>query len=610
MNNTNETTPIPPIRESMRPEAEFAEGKWHTGNLAHWEKIWERDHVARETPFFASVFRLDPGLHIYHLLNLQMNERKCKMKPSVAGWHYGKPGVIAVDLDCETGMTLETVVERARTVIRRLDDAKVRRESYRVFLSGKKGLHIQFLYYAFGPLIDQIGPSPDWEHGHERAVYLALKAICGDVRFDEGTAQTLRLFRVPNSRHDEKSDRYKVPITVEELLTTPAEVLIDMNRQPRTHLSIVPSIVVDDALARLLSHELEKDNVRVANTISIKNTKKATSAITPAQEAERLSQPPIDSNRILYLVDDLCHRRPYLDQAWNSIPWAGKDNSQSTFDFRVAKELYLANWSDEQIRSAVLLRPKSSVPFKDEKYLSRTIIAAKKSAEKLRSRRPAQRVLNTSVEESVNGNLRSCWIDRSPLWRNRIALGFACKEVYFAHVEFAIRLGWKPTEGQWSDVYYIDRSQFCGEGQRIVAEKTLRRCHELLKCIGLLKLVKMGEWGKASQFKVRIPKRDEELLLMEAGKKSKEVFSSYRKLTVDVRRKGREAARKVFQQASAPDTITPEEFQSLDDADQTNRVFNRPNVSTDSGSLCSEGESIPNSTTRIRLNTGDLLDLE
>lgn len=610
MNNTEIQTSIPRKVSDLQPEAEFSEGKWHTGKLTYWEQIWERNHAARETPFFASVFRLKPGMHIYHLLNLQLNERKCRMMPSVSGWHHGKPGVVAVDLDCETGMTLDTVVERARTVIRRLDENKVNRESFRIFLSGKKGLHIQFLYQAFGPLIDQIGPSSDWELGHERAVYLALKAICGDVRFDEGTAQTLRLFRVPNSRHDEKSDRYKVPITVEELLTTPADVLIEMNRQPRPHLSTVPSTTVDDALVQMLKNELEADNALIEKASSIKNAKSSVKAISTAQEARRLGCTPIDSQSILYRIEKLCRYRPYLEQAWNSVPWAGKENSQSAYDFRVAKELYLVDWTDSEIRTAVLVRPKTTSVLKNESYLTRTLASAKESAEKLRSRRPAQRVLNTSVEESINGNLRSCWVDRSPLWRNRVALGFSCKEVYYAHVEFAIRLGWKPTEGQWSDVYYIDRSQFCGENNRMVAEQTLRRCHELLKCVGLLKLIKKGDWGVASQYKVRIPKRDEELLLLEAGKEAKNVLSGKKKMTIDVRREAREAARLVFKKQSGMEAITPEEFQSLDNTDMEERVSNRPNVITVYPSLCSKGELIPDSGPRTGVRTGDLLDLE
>lgn len=578
-------------------EAEWSDGKWHTGKVGLWDACWRAPLKPSSTPRFASAFRLLPGLDVYHKAHLQMNH-KGLWRPSVAGWALAVPGVIIVDLDRKN---FADAVADARRLVDRLDALGVREDSFVLFLSGRKGLHIQFLPEAFGPGLLSIGPSPCFPRRHERAVHVALESVCGDVAFDGGARETLRLFRTPNSAHDQNASRYKVPISIEELRTIDPEALSRLAAAPRTELRTVPAQDEDPALARLLADQLKAAEERMARDSEAllrteANGKKIALPISlvdrpcraidhPAQASQAQDQAqdqdllPQDRETMLEKIGFLLPTRSYLRDAWNARPLAGKKNSSSEFDFRLAKELFLLGWDWPDVSHAVLIRPETSAGKKGPAYLERTLSKAHKSAQRVIFRRPANRVKLTDVAQSAmqNGTLKSSWLDRSILWRSRQGLGPTALRVYYAHVEHAMQAtSFAPVEGMRSKPYFLSRDEMLP----VASRSTITRCHELLKCVGLLILVKEGKRGWASEWRVRIPRREEEAMLAKAALRARERLPSRGNLSRKARRAARSAARKVLRacRENCPDSdlINPENISPLQGKNMAEMVVNRP----------------------------------
>jgi DNA primase catalytic subunit len=107
----------------------------------------------------------------------------------------------------------------------------IKRESVQIYFSGNKGIH--FVIPA-----EVIGVQPHAE------LNMIFKLIANDMNkltkhhtIDTGIYDKVRLFRIPNSVHP-KTGLYKVPITLEELLTSNLSDLKLIASKPRAPLSV------------------------------------------------------------------------------------------------------------------------------------------------------------------------------------------------------------------------------------------------------------------------------------------------------------------------------------------------------------------------------------
>ena len=188
-------------------------------NFSRWDDVWLKEGVSFPHERYASVFKFPPTI----LEHVRQHGR-------VKGWKQAEPGLIAVDIDrAPKDAPWKDCIEKwlpmaladLRRLVERWEAKGVNRRSYVIFFSGCKGFGVHFLAEGFGrEFLAQVKPVGKHQQ-HEEAVLLALKALCGDVVFDHTMAQTLRLYRLPNSLNKKGNDGkglYKVPLTVEETM--------------------------------------------------------------------------------------------------------------------------------------------------------------------------------------------------------------------------------------------------------------------------------------------------------------------------------------------------------------------------------------------------------
>jgi len=493
--------------------------RFHSGKFMPWAEVWLKEQEpSLLTPRFSTVFRQDDSI---------------MQHASVAGWKLAMPGVIAVDVDRDD---LEVARLDMIKVLDRLAQAGASPCNWRLFLSGGKGFHLQFLASSWGqPLLDC--PGAMGLPAHERAVMLALLGICGEARHDAGLRESIRLFRVPNSlyRKPRPGDppRFKVPLSQEELRSLPLPALLSLGSTPRG-LSTVPEGKLDEALAALFNEAKMADDL-LASQDKKKAARRARQWGEAAQFTSSQGLMVPDGRRTILMarINDLLPRRPYLRSAWDGIPWAGRNNSDSEFDFRLCKELLILGWGQQDVLHAMLMRG-SGPGQKNPLYYQRTIERATHSANKVRQR---------PLLETMSGD---DWIESSPIWLPRHGLGQTAHVLFNAHLRTLASLGWDKRPGTWSPCYYLasgDLHADFNEGKgRIATKQTVRRLHELLKCVRLIKLVRQGQGKQASQYKLRIPLVMEEPGLIKAALAAKQVMGSRKSLKLETRREARRAA--------------------------------------------------------------------
>jgi hypothetical protein len=319
---------------------------------------------------------------------------------------------------------------------------------------------------------------------------LALEAVTNGVIYDIGCYQTLRIFRLGNTHHD-KAERYKIPLTPAEVRTMRAEMVMSLAQKPRLNLPTVPGSDFDPALAYLLGLKIkaaqEKDRERQERKAFVPVARPAR---TPAQGEEREregSETPVNDTGVLRRVQLLLPDKKWLYNAWNSIPWQGHSNSSSEYDFRVAKELAIAKWSEPDVRAAIQLRPNRTVH--SDHYLDQTIRRAFESALDVLLRQPAERIATNSIDKAIlaTGTLMGSWISVSDLWKGR-NLGRSAWFIFNAHYQETIDRGLKADENGWRGPYPMAQSQLWGPSERAVSgARTMYRASCLLQCIGLLR---------------------------------------------------------------------------------------------------------------------------
>lgn len=98
----------------------------------------------------------------------------------------------------------------------------------RCYFSGKKGVHMIIPATCFG-----IEPSKHLNQYYKQLAVEATQMVTGDKSaIDTKIYDNRRLFRLPNSRHQD-TGLYKIPLTVEELMTMPYEGIKELAKSPR-----------------------------------------------------------------------------------------------------------------------------------------------------------------------------------------------------------------------------------------------------------------------------------------------------------------------------------------------------------------------------------------
>jgi hypothetical protein len=242
---------------------------WHA-TFMPWESAWS-SRRSFESPMFGSVYMLPATIWEYVAAH-----RNAKGMHSMAGWNQGRPGIVPVDIDREHN--LDAALADTRAIVGRLLSAGVGVDSFRLFFSGSKGFSIHLRAEAFGPGLAAALATPK-KQAHENAVLCALKAVCGEVQFDTTIPQTIRLFRLPNSRH-QKTRLYKIPLTIDELMKLDMSAIQALATSPRMELPIQPSTHLDTALARLLEPELAK-HLHLARALEVAKPRRDRATDTP-----------------------------------------------------------------------------------------------------------------------------------------------------------------------------------------------------------------------------------------------------------------------------------------------------------------------------------------
>lgn len=498
-------------------DAEISHGPWHTGTTVPWEDIWLREQPMRDKPYFATCFRQKPSLSEYK-----------KRNGSIKGWHSALPGIIAIDLD-RHGEHAEMLAHfDARELIKRFDGFGINRNTYKIFISGMKGLHFQFLYHVFGPLLNEpvlyeymVGK--EMYYWHQEVISSILKILCGSIEYDTNMSQSLRMFRVPNSAHNERKDRFKVPVTHEEVISLDSDKFYALNKAPR-NLPTVCSVVPDPALIAMITAGLATIGLATmvpGNGYDTHDTARAsvTSAFCPA-----LPLPPLPQERqevLLLKLIPLIQNHKSIRLAWNSIPFRKNERfvSSSQYDFRVAKELFLLSWNESDILDSCRLRPQEDMD-KNSEYWSTTMKKAAKSALEVKTKYPSNQArLRQASFADAKKNIETFWLWSSQVWRNRIALGSLCQIVYRRHLEQAMKNNTDLNEGHWSKVWScIPRSDLTEGSGRITTKGSIIRAEKLLRETGLLKLVREACPGFCNQYVVLVPTIEQEQRMIDKAR--------------------------------------------------------------------------------------------
>jgi hypothetical protein len=149
-------------------------------------------------------------------------------------------------------------------------------------------------------------------------------------------------------------------------------------------------------------------------------------------------------------------------------------------------------------------------------YAGTTVRKAKSELQTSRRLSPSGMVQAAEPKQAPN------WIGFMRLWANgKTGIGSSAKNVYMLHLNAAIlKENFDPAEGTWSPEYFLPQAELLSRDISVARSKqTVVRAHELLKAVGLLRLVRAGSRrsGDATVWKVRVPSKDEREPLASMG---------------------------------------------------------------------------------------------
>jgi hypothetical protein len=145
--------------------------------------------------------------------------------PSVSGF-VGPALATFVPFDFDCADDLAKALTNARAFVHRLvTEYGVPDRAVRVFFSGNKGFSIELPAVLFGGFEPMVGIA-------ERLKRIAVQLTSAIETVDMSIYETLRLWRIPNTRHG-RSGLYKIPLSVNELITLEPADIWELARAPR-----------------------------------------------------------------------------------------------------------------------------------------------------------------------------------------------------------------------------------------------------------------------------------------------------------------------------------------------------------------------------------------
>lgn len=477
----------------------YLNGDWNVRFL-DWDIVWREQAFKPDGTGFASVFRLPDAVQAY----CEANDKHIK------GWKQGEVGLIGLDIDRED--QLDVAQADLIALLDYWDGIGVNPDSYRVFWSGSKGFAVHFMAEAFG---DCSHISSRFRPQHEEIVLHILTRLTNGIIFDRGLASTLRLFRLPNTKHD-KTDLYKIPLIPSEVHAMSIAQLKDLARLPRTDISSVPSSVADAALVDLIkkSSWRQAESTATTPTMHAPHTTPTTTPKTPEVQSS-------GNELLLSELKTLMRFDTKLLNAWSKVSIDGTTNSPSEFDYRFCWQLAVTHgWDEVKVRAAYFLFPGNCCSSMTEKrakqYLDHTMSKIFGIAREIRAKSPKELI---KADVSVDRDLSQTWIFNSNLWKNNVRLGKGIRDVYLKHIATAQLKADYLLEGKSKEYFLSVRQLGCSSGAACRAVKILTE-------LGLLEQIAEGKGTKAATWTVRIPERSEEAFLIRKAENLKIVYPS------------------------------------------------------------------------------------
>ena len=146
-----------------------------------------------------------------------------KGNPTVAGFD-GETWAPDLHLDFDAEGNPGKALDWLRGVLDRLESWGVDLSAVRIYFSGYKGFHLELPHSLFGGF----APSKEFPKRLRRAA----KHILGTIPFDTSVYDTLRLWRIENSKNA-KSGLYKIRLTVAEARTLDIDAIRELATAPR-----------------------------------------------------------------------------------------------------------------------------------------------------------------------------------------------------------------------------------------------------------------------------------------------------------------------------------------------------------------------------------------
>lgn len=205
----------------------------------------------------------------------------------------------------------------------------------------------------------------------------------------------------------------------------------------------------------------------------------------------------------------------YLQKYIDGYQHDGRRNSNSEFDWRFLLQLKKLGHENRVFLDYCLrIRnpSRASNSEKDVHYRELTIDKL------LRQKSVKETVFNKPVCPIRPADMTQSWLYKSEIWNHRMA-GRPCRDVFLAHYALACeKTDWACTG--WSPTYFISVrtmvSNNCG------ALSTVRKSEQMLRLLGLVKLIRQGRGTQASRFQLLIPTSETEISILEAVKFIKE----------------------------------------------------------------------------------------
>ena len=247
-------------------------------------------------------------------------------------------------------------------------------------------------------------------------------------------------------------------------------------------------------------------------TSTVSSTVSSTVPTLGAKRRHRQSEPERIQSYQASDIEAVMEAYPELERYRTGFRRYGSNNTESEFDQRFIYKLYNIGKRDPSfLTQAILFRsPNKTIDYASSSVANLLSWIQKRSLSQTTFKKPVVPIRESEAIES--------WLYNSRLF-SRQGIQPSSRDIYFKMLTITKdKTIW--TDNEWSDSFKISVRTL--EGLGVARKDTIRKAWAKLRLVGLLRLVKSGKGKKGSDVRIRIPRIEEEPLLIQTASLIKE----------------------------------------------------------------------------------------